>query len=506
MTTQLEEDDMVDVHGRSMRAGSGAVVSGSGRMKWFALALLCAVQFMVVLDVAIVNVALPSIQVDLHFSQENLQWVISAYALVFGGFLLLGGRLADIIGRRKVFMAGLVIFSLGSLLCGFAWNEASLIGARALQGLGAATITPSALSILTTTFDEGRERNIALGAWGAVGGFGAAAGVLMGGILTDLLSWEWIFFMNVPVGVAGLVLAPILLGESRDAHGQGHDVPGAVLVTGGLSLLVLAITQGQQWGWGSLKTGGTFAAAAVLLVAFALWEQRQRDPLLPFSIFRLQTLTAANIAGFIMGTALFSMFLMLTLYMQQVLGFSALKTGVGYLAVAGTAVIWANVAAAAVNRVGVKPALILGMTLLTAGLLYFTQVSVGGSYWADLFPGFLLLGVGIPFAFVPITIAALAGTKPHEAGLASGLINTSQQIGGAVGIALLSTIAVSTTDDRLATGDDLRFALTDGFQAAFWAGAVIAFAGLLVSIFLVRGRDLRPEQASITEPVLEAAG
>jgi EmrB/QacA subfamily drug resistance transporter len=506
MTTQLEEDDMVDVHGRSMRAGSGAVVSGSGRMKWFALALLCAVQFMVVLDVAIVNVALPSIQVDLHFSQENLQWVISAYALVFGGFLLLGGRLADIIGRRKVFMAGLVIFSLGSLLCGFAWNEASLIGARALQGLGAATITPSALSILTTTFDEGRERNIALGAWGAVGGFGAAAGVLMGGILTDLLSWEWIFFVNVPVGVAGLVLAPILLGESRDAHGQGHDVPGAVLVTGGLSLLVLAITQGQQWGWGSLKTAGTFAAAAVLLVAFALWEQRERDPLLPFSIFRLRTLTAANIAGFIMGTALFSMFLMLTLYMQQVLGFSALKTGVGYLAVAGTAVIWANVAAAAVNRVGVKPALILGMTLLTAGLLYFTQVSVDGSYWADLFPGFLLLGVGIPFAFVPITIAALAGTKPHEAGLASGLINTSQQIGGAVGIALLSTIAVSTTDDRLATGDDLRFALTDGFQAAFWAGAVIAFAGILVSIFLVRGRDLRPEEAAITEPVLEAAG
>ncbi len=497
---------MVDTRSRARRVGPRAAANGSGRMKWFALALLCAVQFMVVLDVAIVNVALPSIQVDLHFSQENLQWVISAYALVFGGFLLLGGRLADIIGRRKIFIAGLVVFSLGSLLSGFAWNEASLIGARAIQGLGAAMITPSALSILTTTFDEGRERNIALGAWGAVGGFGAAAGVLMGGILTDLLSWEWIFFVNVPVGVAGLVLAPILLGESRDAHGQSHDIPGAVLVTGGLSLLVLAITQGQQWGWGTLKTSGTFAAAAVLLVAFALWEQRQRDPLLPFSIFRLQTLTAANIAGFIMGTALFSMFLMLTLYMQQVLGFSALKTGVGYLAVAGTAVIWANVAAAAVNRLGVKPALILGMTLLTAGLLYFTQVSVDGSYWADLFPGFLLLGMGIPFAFVPITIAALAGTKPTEAGLASGLINTSQQIGGAVGIALLSTIAVSTTDDRLATGDGLHFALTDGFQAAFWAGAVIAFAGLLVSIFLVRGRDLRSEEAVVTEPVLEVAG
>jgi EmrB/QacA subfamily drug resistance transporter len=497
---------MEDTPSRARRAGPTAAVAGSGRMKWFGLALLCAVQFMVVLDIAIVNVALPSIQADLHFTQENLQWVISAYALVFGGFLLLGGRLADIIGRRRVFMVGLVIFSLGSLLSGLAWSEASLIGARAIQGLGAAAITPSALSILTTTFHEGRERNIALGAWGAVGGFGAAAGVLMGGILTDLLSWPWIFFVNVPVGVAGLVLAPVLLGESRDAHGQSNDVPGAVLVTAGLSTLVLAITQGQQWGWGSLKTVGTFAAAAVLLVAFALWEQRQRDPLLPFSIFRLQTLTAANIAGFIMGTALFSMFLMLTLYMQQVLGFSALKTGVGYLAVAGTAVIWANVAAAAVNRVGVKPALILGMTLLTAGLLYFTQVSVGGSYWTDLFPGFLLLGMGIPFAFVPITIAALAGTKPNEAGLASGLINTSQQIGGAVGIALLSTIAVSTTEDRLATGDKLPFALTDGFQAAFWAGAVIAFAGVLVSIFLVRGRDLRPAGAAITEPVLEAAG
>ena len=496
---------MVDTRGRAGRAPR-ADVSGAVRTKWFALALLCAVQFMVVLDIAIVNVALPSIQVDLHFSQENLQWVISAYALVFGGFLLLGGRLADIIGRRRVFMVGLVIFSFGSLLSGLAWNEASLIGARAIQGLGAAMITPSALSILTTTFHEGRERNIALGAWGAVGGFGAAAGVLMGGILTDLLSWPWIFFVNVPVGVAGLVLAPVLLTESRDAHGQSHDVPGAILVTAGLSTLVLAITQGQQWGWGSLKTVGTFAAAAVLLVAFALWEQRQRDPLLPFSIFRLQTLTAANIAGFIMGTALFSMFLMLTLYMQQVLGFSALKTGVGYLAVAGTAVIWANVAAAAVNRVGVKPALILGMVLLTAGLLYFTQVSVGGSYWTDLFPGFLLLGMGIPFAFVPITIAALAGTKPNEAGLASGLINTSQQIGGAVGIALLSTIAVSTTEDRLATGDALPFALTDGFQAAFWAGAVIAFAGVLVSIFLVRGRDLRPQEAVVTEPVLEAAG
>ena len=473
------------------------------RTKWFALALLCVTQFVVVLDIAIVNVALPSIQEDLGFSQENLQWVISAYALVFGGFLLLGGRLADIIGRRVVFMAGLVVFSAGSLLCGLAWSEESLIGARALQGLGAATVTPSALSILTTTFTEGRERNIALGAWGAVGGFGAAAGVLMGGILTDLLSWEWIFFVNVPVGVGALILSPFLLRESRDAHGQSHDVAGAVLVTSGLLLLVLGITQGRQWEWTSARTIGVFAASVVLLAAFALWEQRQREPLVPFSIFRLQTLTAANVAGFIMGTALFSMFLMLTLYMQQVLGFSALRTGVGYLAVAGTAVIWANVAAYAVTRVGVKPALILGMSMLTLGLLYFTQVSVNGSYWADLFPGFLILGVAIPFAFVPITIAALAGTKPQEAGLASGLINTSQQIGGAVGIAALSTIAVTTTEDETASGTAMPVALTDGFVNAFWAGVAIAAIGLLVSIFMVRGRDLREQEALVGKPALE---
>jgi EmrB/QacA subfamily drug resistance transporter len=484
-------------------AGANATGTHDHRdRRWFALALLCVTQFLVVLDIAIVNVALPSIQKDLGFSQENLQWVISAYALVFGGFLLLGGRLADIIGRRVVFMAGLVIFSVGSLMCGLAWSEGSLIAFRALQGLGAATITPAALSILTTTFTEGRERNIALGAWGATGGFGAAGGVLMGGILTDLLSWEWIFFVNVPVGVAAFALAPVLLDESRDAHGQSHDVGGAVLVTSGLVLLVLGITQGRQWEWGSAKTVGVFAASAVLLVAFALWERRQEEPLVPFSIFKLQTLTAANVAGFVMGTALFSMFLMLTLYMQQVLGLSPLETGVGYLAVAGTAVIWANVAAQVVNRVGVKPALIFGMAALTVGLLFFTQVSPDGSYWADLFPGFLVLGVAIPFAFVPITIAALAGTKPEEAGLASGLINTSQQIGGAVGIALLSTIAVSTTDHEVSTGTPLPTALTDGFVNAFWAGAAIAFVGVLVSVFLVRGRDLE-QPTPIGEPAVE---
>jgi len=477
----------------------------SERTKWLALALLCAVQFMVVLDIAIVNVALPSIQTDLGFSQQNLQWVISAYALVFGGFLLLGGRTADLLGRRRIFVAGTIVFTLGSLLCGLAWSEASLIGARAIQGLGAAAITPAALAILVTTFTEGRERNIALGAWGAVGGFGAAAGVLFGGILTDLFSWEWIFFVNVPVGLAALALTPVLLSESLDKHGQGFDALGAILVTAGLSIMVLGITQGQDWGWSSGATIGVFVASAALLGAFVLWESRVRDPLMPFSIFRLQTLTASNVAGFILGTALFAMFLMLTLYMQQVLGYSPLETGFAYLAVAGTAVIWANVAAQAVNRVGVKPALVFGMSLLTIGLVYFTQVSVGGSYWADLLPGFLIIGLGIPFAFVPISIAAFAGTRQNEAGLASGLMNTSQQIGGAVGIAILSTIATTTTNDAVDGGTQLPIALTDGFQAAFWVGAAIALAGVLVSLFLVRGRDLRPQEATIGEPALEGA-
>ena len=476
----------------------------SERKKWLALALLCAVQFMVILDIAIVNVALPSIQVDLGFSQENLQWVLSAYALAFGGFLLLGGRTADLLGRRRIFVAGTILFTLGSLLCGLAWSEESLIGARAIQGLGAAAITPAALAILVTTFSEGRERNIALGAWGAVGGFGAAAGVLFGGILTDLLSWEWIFFVNIPVGLAGLALTPLLLSESSDRRAESFDVPGAVLVTAGLSTLVLGITQGREWGWGSPITLGVFAASLALLVGFIAWESRVKDPLMPFSIFRLQTLTASNVAGFVLGTALFAMFLMLTLYMQQVLGFSPIETGFAYLAVAGTAVIWANVAAVAVSKVGVKPALIFGMSLLTIGLVYFTQVSVGGSYWADLFPGFLVIGLAIPFAFVPISIAAFAGTRPDEAGLASGLMNTSQQIGGAVGIAILSTVATSTTSDAVSSGTELPVALTDGFQAAFWVGAAIAFAGVLVSVFLVRGRDLQPVE--VPEAVaLEAA-
>jgi EmrB/QacA subfamily drug resistance transporter len=478
----------------------------SANRKWLALALLVAVQFMVVLDIAIVNVALPSIQTDLGFSQENLQWVISAYALLFGGVLLLGGRLADLLGRRRLFIAGLVLFSISSLLAGLAWDEGSLIAARGLQGLGAAVITPAALSILTTTFAEGKERNIALGAWGGVGAFGAVAGVLLGGVLTDALSWEWIFFVNIPVGAIGLALTPLLLNESRDLTAETFDIPGAALVTGGLVALVFGITQGREYGWGSVETIGVFALSAVLLAAFLAWETRAKDPLMTFSIFRLRTLTGANVAGLILGTATFSMFLMLTLYMQQVLGYSAMKTGVAYLAVAGTAIVWSFLAANLVTRIGVKPVLIAGMAFLTAGVAYFTQVSVGGSYVADLLPGFLLISVGLGFSFVPISIAALAGVQASEAGLASGLINTSQQIGGALGVAILSTIATSTTDDAVASGDAVPVALTDGFEAAFIAGTAIALVGVLVSIFIVRREDLAPQEEAVEpQPALEAA-
>jgi EmrB/QacA subfamily drug resistance transporter len=423
---------------------------------------------------------------------------------VFGGFLLLGGRAADLLGRRRIFLAGLIVFTLASLFAGLAWSEASLITARALQGLGAAVITPAALSILSTTFVEGRERNIALGVWGAVGGFGAAAGVLLGGILTVALSWAWIFFVNVPVGVTAFILAPILLKESRDATVKSFDALGAVLVTGGLSSLVYAITQAGQDGWLAGKTVSFFAASIVMLVGFLAWEQRHPEPLMRLGILRIKTVSGANVAGFIMGTATFSLFLMLTLYMQQVLGYSPMKTGVGYLAVAGTAIFTSAIAAQLVTRIGVKPVLAIGMTSLTGGLVYFTQVSVGGSYLADLLPGFLLIAVGLGFSFVPISIAALAGIQPAEAGLASGLINTSQQIGGALGIAALSTIATSRTSDALAGGATRTQALVDGFHGAFFAGVILAAIGIVAALTLIR-RDELEQPVEEAEPVFDLA-
>jgi EmrB/QacA subfamily drug resistance transporter len=474
--------------------------------KWWALALLAVVQFMVVLDLAIVNVALPAIQVDLGFSQEDLQWVISAYALVFGGFLLLGGRAADVLGRRRIFLVGLVVFSVSSLTAGLAWSDTSLIAARAFQGLGAAIITPAALSILSVTFAEGRDRNIALGVWGAVGGVGAAAGLLLGGILTDSLGWEWIFFVNIPVGVAAFVLTPFLLGESRDARVKRFDLPGAVLVTSGLSTLVYAMTQAGQDGWFAARTVGFFVFAVALLASFVAWELRHPEPLMRFGILRIRTVAGANIAGFILNIVTLSVFLTLTLYMQQVLGYSAMQTGVAYLAIAGTAILWSTVAAQLVTRIGVKPVLVVGQIALAGALLYFTQISVGGSYVSDLLPGFLLMGLALGFSFVPISIAALAGVQPVEAGLASGLINTSQQIGGALGIAALSTIATTRTSDALAAGSAVDPALVHGFTAAFVAGVFVAGIGILAAFFLIRKDELeQPVEVPEAVPAYDLA-
>src|SRR5690242_8140937 len=330
--------------------------------RWTALILLCVAQFVVVLDASIVNVALPSIGKGLHFSEQNLPWVVNAYVIAFGGFLLLGGRAADLLGRRRVFLVGLAVFSLASLLAGFAWSDTSLIGARALQGFGAAIITPAALSILSTTFREGRERNIALGVWGAVGGVGAAAGLLMGGILTESLSWSWIFFVNVPVGALAVILTPVLLRESRDVSVSSFDAVGAISVTAGLSSLVYAITQAGQQGWLAGRTIVFLALSVALLVGFVGWELRHREPLMRFGILRIKTLSGANIAGFILNIVTLSMFLSLTLYMQQVLGYSAMQTGVAYLAVALSAIVWSTVAAQLVTRIGVKPVLVAGMT------------------------------------------------------------------------------------------------------------------------------------------------
>jgi EmrB/QacA subfamily drug resistance transporter len=470
--------------------------------RWWALALLCSAFFMVILDVSIVNVALPSIQRDLHFSQSDLQWVLSAYALTFGGFLLLGGRAADLLGRRRVFMFGVALFTLASLSCGLSNSEGVLIAARAVQGLGAAILSPAALSIISTTFDEGSDRNKALGIWGAMGGSGAAVGVLAGGILTKFLGWEWIFFVNVPVGASVLLLTRTVVRESRsDAKSRHFDAAGAVLITSALVLLVFALTRADNVGWGSAQTLLILAASALLLAAFVAVELRSKAPLVPLGIFlRLRTLTGANVVGFLLGGLTFAMFFMLSLYMQQVLGLSALQTGAGYLAVALTAIVSSGVAQAFVTRIGVKPAMAFGIALMALGNLWFTQVSANGSYAVDLLPGFFAIGVGLGFSFVPMSIAALAGVAPDEAGLASGLINTSQQIGGALGVAVFSTVSTTRTHHLLKAGDSGAVALTSGFSLAFWVAAGFAVAGLVATLTLIRREELATVPLEAAEP------
>ncbi len=459
--------------------------------RWKALAVLGVAYLMVILDVSIVNVALPAIQEDLDFEPEDLQWVVSAYALTFGGFLLLGGRIGDVLGRRNVFMVGLISFAAFSLLCGFSTTSGMLIAARALQGAAAALLAPSVFSIVTVTFDEGAERNKALGILGAIAGSGAAIGVLLGGVFTEYIGWEWVFYINAPIAVAAFLIARRFVRESRLEGAERHfDALGAVTITAALMLLVYALTQANNAGWASAQTIGLLLGSALLHVAFLVIEQRSRLPLVPLRFFRKRTPTGANIIGFGLGTIVFGMFYLLSLYQQQVLGFSALKTGVGYLAVALTAVVASGISQALVTRAGVKPVLAGGMGLLAAGLIYFTQISVDGSYVTDLLPGFLLIGVGLGFSFVPVSIAALAGVEPREAGLASGLINTSQQIGGALGVAILITVATTQAENLLESGDDQAEAYTSGYSLAFWVGAAFAIASLVATFVLLRRSEL----------------
>jgi EmrB/QacA subfamily drug resistance transporter len=460
--------------------------------RWTALILLCAAQFVVVLDASIVNVALPSIGKGLHFSERDLPWVVNAYVITFGGFLLLGGRAADLLGRRRVFMAGLVVVAVASLAAGFAATQGQLIAARAAQGLGAAIISPSALSIVTTLFRDGAERNKALGAWGAVAGSAGAAGVLLGGVLTESLGWEWVLWVNVPVSLIALAFTPGLIPESRsDAPTRNFDAAGAVTITAGLSVLAYALLDASSAGWGSTKIVGLLVLAAVLIGAFVAIERRSQAPLVPFRIFRLRTLTGANVVGLLLGASLFSMFFFISLYMQQVLGYSPIHAGLSYLPLALTIIVAAGLGGQLVTRFGFKPILATGMLCVAAGLLWFSRVSVTGSFTADILGPSLLAAIGLGFGFVTSTIAAVAGVKAHEQGLASGLINTSQQIGGALGLAVLSTIATTRTSHLLSSGTPPRHALTEGFQSAFLAGAIIAALGVVATLVLIRSRDSR---------------
>jgi EmrB/QacA subfamily drug resistance transporter len=466
-------------------------MSPAADRRWLTLAIVGAAFFMTVLDVAIVNVAIPSIQRDLNVAETTVQWVLTAYAITFGGFLLLGGRMADLLGRRRIFILGLVIFTIASLVCGLANSAGVLIAARAVQGVGAAIISPAALSIVTTTFEEGAERNKALGIWGALGGSGAAAGVLFGGILTKYLGWEWIFFVNVPVGVVVFLLTRPVVPESRaDLGHRRFDAAGAVTVTGGLALLVYAISKAPDVGWATGRTIGLLIASVALLAVFVLVELRSRAPLVPFGVFRIRTLTGANIVGFLMGAALYANFFVLTLYVQQILGWSALKTGLTFLATAATTVIWAGVAQSLVTKVGPRLVMTTGLAVLALSMLGYTRLPVHGHYWPDLLPIYLVVALAIAFAFVPVTIAGFIGVPAEQAGLVSGLLNTTQQIGGAVGVAVTSTIFVS----QAKAGNFTPEAYTSGYHRAFAALVVIAAVGAVVAFVFFRGASVPQEE------------
>src|SRR3954453_3073941 len=491
-----------DCGGHSMSSQSIVIPAAEahpGRRKWLALALVVAAQFMVVLDVAIVNVALPSIKTDLGFSQESLQWGVPAYAIMFGGTLLLGGRMSDLLGRRRLFVVGVALFTVASLLNGLAWSEGSLITFRAIQGLGAALLSPAALSILTTTFEEGRERNLALGVWGAASGSGGAAGVLLGGVLTSAFGWSWIFFVNIKGGVLLVLLAPVLVRESRAALNHRHfHIARAPAITSGLMLLVYAMTRATQHGWATTTTIGLLAASAALIVAFIVIELRSRAALLPMRIFQLRTLAASNATSLLVAAALFSQFFLLTLYMQQVLHYSALKTGLAYIPLTLSIVLVSAVAQGLVTRVGIRPVLPVGLLLSSAAIGLYARLPVNGHYFWDLFPAFLLSGIGLALSFVPMVIGGLTGVKQSDAGVASGLFNTSQQIGGAIGVAVATTIATTFTtrfvDDHAGSSLLGAHALTHGFEIAFYVLAALMLLGAVIAGTFIESKPAAPQE------------
>ena len=460
--------------------------------RWRALALVCVAFFMVVLDVSIVNVALPSIATDLDLSQSTLQWIVTGYSLAFGGFLLLGGRAADVFGRRKVFMTGMALFTFASLMCGFAQSGAWLIAFRAVAGLGGAIVSPATLSIINAAFRHGgAERNKAFGIWGAIAGSGAAAGVLLGGILTEYLGWEWIFFVNVPVGLTVFALTPWLVSEGRAEDVDLHTDPfAAILVTAGLVSFVYAMSKAPEAGWLSLQTIGLTVVAIVLVAAFFVKETRTDSPLVPLGLFRVRHVFVANTVGFCLGGAIFGGFFLLTLYMQGVLGYSALEAGVAFLATAGTTIPAAGIAQALVTRVGVKPVMVAGLACLTFAYLWYTQLPPDGTFWRNLFVPFFVSGFGLAFVFIPVSLAALANLEERIAGVASGLLNTSQQIGGALGVAIASTIAAEHSKTLLGEGEDRAAALTGGYNWAFWVGSIFAFLGFLIAALILRRSDV----------------
>jgi EmrB/QacA subfamily drug resistance transporter len=465
------------------------------------LAVVAFAQFMVVLDSTVVNVTLPTIKRDLGFSEQDLSWVLNAYTLMFGGFLLLGGRAADRLGRRRLFVAGIALFTAASLICGLAQSEAMLLAARGLEGLGGALVSPAALSIILTTFAEGTERNRALAVWGAIAGVGGAVGLLLGGAIVQAISWRWVFFINVPIGAVVLALTPRIVPESRlDATVQrGYDAAGALTITLGTIALVFTLIKADSWSWGSAKTIGGFAIAVALIGAFVLIEQRNRDPLVPLRIFSNRSLAASDVTMLLVAASLLGMVYFCTLYLQQVLGYSALKTGLSYLPFSFVLIASSAGAAQVVDRLTPKPVLVTGLLISTVGFVLLTGVSVHGGYVKHVLPSLVIIALGLGMSFVPITIAATNGVAPEDSGLASGLLNTTQQVGGSLGLAILATVSTTRVNNALHAGAALPVALTHGFKGGFIVSGILCAAAAALALTLLprRKRDVANAEVEV---------